>query len=57
MPTGVNISIDSDQTTAMTIYVDAYYDSDPFTVVGSYDIEVAEVIDCLYRYFDLAPAD
>ena len=47
MPTGVNISIDSDQTTAMTIYVDAYYDSDPLNVVSFYVIEVAEVIDCL----------
>ena len=57
MPTGVDIVIESGQTAAMTIYVDAYYDLDPFTVVGSYDIEVTEVIDCLDSYLDLAAAD
>ena len=41
----------------MTIYVDAYYDSDPLNYVSYYVIEVTEVIDCLYRYFDPAPAD
>ena len=57
MPTGVDIVIESRQTAAMTIQVEAYYDSDLSTVVGSYDIEVAEVIDCLDSYLDLAAAD
>ena len=40
----------------MTIYVVLYSNWED-KYLGHYEIEVAEVIDCLDRYFDLAPTD
>ena len=52
MPTGVDVTFDAVEATAFRIIINAYFSDDASTVVGTYTVDVAEVINCQDRYFD-----